>query len=65
LFFKELLIHVASACKTRRRIFQKARRKSGVCTEVNEHFEENSNAVLLVRSNGSLFPKKEGYVINT
>jgi len=27
------------------------RRKSGVYTDVNEHFEEDSNAVLLVRSN--------------
>gem|GEM_PF-3548070 len=31
--------------------YQKARRKSGVYSDVNEHFEKNFNAVLFVCSN--------------
>jgi len=44
---KEPLIHVASANKARRTFTKKRQRKSGVYTDVNEHFEEDSNAAVL------------------
>jgi len=45
-FSKEALINVASTGKTRRNLTKKRS-----LLNVNEHFEENSNAVLRVRSN--------------